>query len=105
MLWLTACFLETLGPRSGADHAQAAISPRNAGIVATLCGIATFVTAYSYHLYGAFFASATSGANSHIPDLQAMGFRRPQDYVLMLLTMRFWRSGCAAQAIHSRLRL
>src|ERR1039458_7407280 len=38
VLWLTACFLETLGPRSGADHAQAAISPRNAGIVATLCG-------------------------------------------------------------------
>jgi hypothetical protein len=90
LLFLTTSLLEDLGRRSGVEHRQqkwAAVSPRKAGIVATLCGIATLVTPYTYHLYGGFFASVTSAANRYFPDFNALGFRRPQDYVLMLLTM------------------
>lgn len=64
-----------------------AVSLKNAGIVTLLCGLATCVTPYSYHPYGVFFATITSAANRYVPDLHALGFRRPQDYVLMLLTM------------------
>jgi len=89
-LFLTTSFIQDFGLRSGVEHLQqkwAPVSRRNAGIVATLCLIATFVTPYSYHLYGIFFASVTSVANRYFPDFHAMSFRRPQDYVLMLLTM------------------
>ena len=63
------------------------LSPANAGIVVAVCGIATVVTPYGYRPYGVFFASVTSAANRYLPDFHAMGFRRPQDYALMLLTM------------------
>ena len=89
-LFLTTSFIQDFGRCSGVEHLQqkwAPVSRRNAGIVATLCLIATFVTPYSYHLYGIFFASVTSAANRYFPDFHAMSFRRPQDYVLMLLTM------------------
>jgi hypothetical protein len=90
LLFLTTSFLQDLRPRSGGELRQqkrAALSPPASGMVATLCAIATIATPYSYHLYGVFFASATSAANRYIPDLHAMGFRQSQDYALMLLTM------------------
>jgi hypothetical protein len=86
---ITFC-LQHLGPRPGVGQLQqkwTAVSAKKMGIAATLCGIATFVTPYSYHLYGVFFASVTSTATRYFPDFHAMGFRQPQDYVLMLLTM------------------
>lgn len=89
-LFLTTSLLQGLGRRSGVGHPQqnwAAVSPMNAGIVVTLCGLATFATPYFYHLYGVFFASVTSAANRYLPDFNALGFRRPQDYVLMVLAM------------------
>jgi hypothetical protein len=90
LLFLITSFLPDLGRRSGVagwQQKSATVSPANAGIVATLCGIATFVTPYSYHLYGVFFASVTSAANRYFPDFHAMTFHRPQDYILLLLTM------------------
>ncbi|HYW37644.1 MAG TPA: hypothetical protein VE957_05985 [Terriglobales bacterium] len=90
LLFLTASLLPDLVRRSGVAGLQqksATVSPANAGIVATLCGIATLITPYSYHLYGAFFSSVTSAANRYFPDHRAMSFRQPQDYVLLLLTM------------------
>jgi hypothetical protein len=90
LLFLTTSLLQDLGRRSGVAGLQqkwATVSPANAGIVGTLCGIATLVTPYSYHLYGVFFASVTSAANRYFPDFHALSFRRPQDYVLLLLTV------------------
>ncbi len=66
---------------------RSTLSLKNAGTVALLCAVATIITPYSYHLYGVFFASFTSAANRYLPDFHAMGFRQPQDYVLMLLAM------------------
>jgi len=89
-LFLMTTFLPHLGYRSAVEQDQKkrdAIWAKNAVAVAIACGIATFVTPYSYHLYGVFFASLTGAATSYIPDLHAMTFRQPQDYVLMLLTM------------------
>src|ERR1019366_5032277 len=90
VLFLIAFCLQHLGPRPGGEHAQpkrTAVSAKKMGIAATLCGIASFVTPYSYHLYGVFFASVTSAATRYLPDFHAMSFRHSQDYVLMLLTM------------------
>jgi hypothetical protein len=66
---------------------QMRIPPRTAGIVALLGGIATLMTPYYYRLYAVFWAGVTSAANRYLPEFRAMGFRQPQDYVLMLLTM------------------
>ena len=90
VLFLITFWLQHLGPRPGVGHLQqkwTAVAAQKTGIVATLCGIATVVTPYSYHLYGVFFASVTSAASRYFPDFHAMGFRQSQDYVLMLLTM------------------
>jgi hypothetical protein len=90
VLFLIAFCLPHPGPRPGVGPAQpkrTAVSAKKMGIVTTLCGIASVVTPYSYHLYGVFFASVTSAATRYFPDFHAMGFRQPQDYVLMLLTM------------------
>ena len=88
-LFLATSFLQDVGRRWGVDLPQkwAGVSPKNAGILAALCGIATLATHYYYHLYGVFFAGVTSAANRYFPGFRAMGFRQPQDYVLMLLTM------------------
>jgi len=89
-LFLTASLLQDLRSRLAVGalrQEEGAVSLANAGIVATLCGIATIITPYFYHLYGVFLASLTSASNRYLPDFQAMGFRQPPDYVLMLLTM------------------
>ena len=90
VLFLIAFFLRTLQPRTGAGDTQlewAAGSSANVGIVAMLCGIATLITPYTYHFYGVFFTSVTSGANRYLSNFHAPGFRQPQDYILLLLTM------------------
>lgn len=89
-LFLTALLLQDLGRRltvRGLRQGGPTVSLANAGIAATLSGIATIITPYFYHLYGVFLASLTSMANRYLPDFHAMGFRQPRDYVLMLLTM------------------
>jgi len=89
-LFLTAALLQDLGRRlavRGLRQGGPAVSLANVGIVAALCGSATIITPYFYHLYGVFLASLTSTANRYLPVFHAMGFRQPRDYVLMLLTM------------------
>lgn len=49
--------------------------------------IATFATPYLWGGYAAFFRTAFSTANAYLPDFQALGFRQPQDYLLLLLAM------------------
>lgn len=89
-LFLIASLLPDLRGRSGVQHLPpkwATVSTRNAVIAATLCAIATLVTPYSYRLYELFFVSVTSAATRYFPGFHALGFRQPQDYALMLLTM------------------
>ncbi len=49
--------------------------------------LATLLTPYFYRPWSVFLADATSQANAYLPDFHAMSFRRPQDYLLLLLTM------------------
>jgi len=57
-----------------------------AKIIAMSLG-ATFVTPYWCRPYGVFFATTFSSANQYLPDFHALGFRQPQDYLLLLLAM------------------
>lgn len=67
-----------------------AASSLASGKVAKIAGIsiaATFLTPYLYRPYEVFFATTFSSANQYLPDFHALGFRQPQDYVLLLLAM------------------
>jgi len=56
--------------------------------IAVACVLATFVTPYGFRLLPDFFKSQYSDvAFVHFSEMAAMTFRRPQDYVLMLLVM------------------
>jgi len=56
--------------------------------IAALSLIATFMTPYGYRLFAAFFRTCYSDIGfEHFAEMSAMSFRRPQDYVLMLLAM------------------
>ena len=60
------------------------------GKVAKIVGlsvIATFLTPYLYRPYEVFVATTFSSANRYLPDFHALGFRQPQDYLLLLLAM------------------
>ena len=48
---------------------------------------ATLVTPYFYGPYAVFFRTTFSSANKYLPEFQALGFRQPQDYLLLLLGM------------------
>jgi hypothetical protein len=67
---------------------RADFSPRGTrflGAITAASLLATFITPYGWNLYGDFFARATSAANPYFPDFQALRFRSPQDYLLLLL--------------------
>ncbi|MGA3212335.1 MAG: hypothetical protein ABSD20_13600, partial [Terriglobales bacterium] len=90
LLYLIASVLQDLGRRLRVPVLQQeaiAIPVARGGMVATFSLFATFVTPYSYHLYGVFWSGLTSAANRYFLDFRAMTFRRPQDYVLLLLVM------------------
>ena len=64
--------------------------PIDLGPVLKIAGIslvATLLTPYLYRPYGVFFATTSSAANQYLPDFRALGFRQPQDYLLLLLAM------------------
>ena len=48
---------------------------------------AALVTPYLWGGYAAFFRTTFNSANTYLPDFQALGFRQPQDYILLLLAM------------------
>jgi hypothetical protein len=58
-----------------------------AALAGFACLAATIVNPYGYHPYSAFFAEQSDAINVNLPGYLAMSFRRPQDYVLLLLTM------------------
>ncbi len=87
-LFLATVLLQNLrSGHSAAEPGWSAFSARNAAALAAVCGLATAITPYFVRPYSVFFQSLTTPAGAYLPDLHAMGFRRPQDYLLMLLTM------------------
>lgn len=56
-------------------------------IVGVACLAASLVNPYGGHAYPAFFQTQTGAINVNVSGYGAMGFHRPQDYLLLLLTM------------------
>ena len=86
MFALTAV-LERWGTRSGIAWLESPANPPlpklGAAIAAAL--LATVLTPYGAGGYRVFVAQVTSAANTYFPDFQALRFRSPQDYLLLLL--------------------
>ena len=86
--------------------------------IVCLSVVGTMVTPYFYRPYGVFFGVTFSSANLYLIDFHALGFRQPQDYVLLLLAMAAFLAlglrrsrdlfsiallaGCIAAAFYSR---
>ena len=82
------------------------------------CVIASLLNPYLFHPYISFFNSEFNALNHNLPGYNAMSFRQPQDYALMLLAMAAYfalgllRSsdlfqigtllGCTALAFHAQ---
>jgi hypothetical protein len=66
---------------------RSATQKKRAFLAGALCFVATLFTPYFYRPYQVFFATAWNGANAYLPDHKALGFRQPQDYVLLLFVM------------------
>jgi len=66
------------------DHSKLA---RNTAVVFATCLIVSGITPYGFAGYAAFWQMETNPANLVIPGYGAMGFRQPQDYVVLLLGM------------------
>ncbi|HTS06520.1 MAG TPA: hypothetical protein VMP68_13125 [Candidatus Eisenbacteria bacterium] len=58
-----------------------------AGAIIAASIVATLATPYLFGPYAVFFKTTFSSANRYLPDFQALGFRQPQDYLLLLLAM------------------
>ena len=58
-----------------------------AGRIVGASVVATIITPYLYGPYLVFVKTTFNSANSYLPDFQALGFRQPQDYLLLLLAM------------------
>jgi hypothetical protein len=64
------------------------VSPAKTAAVAVLSLLATLLTPYSVHLLGQFFRVSYSGAGfRHFLEMQAMNFRQPQHYLLLVMIM------------------
>ena len=86
--------------------------------IIVLSVVGTVITPYFYRPYGVFFGVTLSSANDYLTDFHALGFRQPQDYVLLLLAMAAFLAlglrrsrdffsiallaGCIAAAFYSR---
>ena len=80
--WLRVLNVQWLRPRS-VPLPQVQMSA-----IAVLCVLATFATPYGFRLLPDFLKSQYSDvAFLHFSEMASMSFRRPQDYVLMLLVM------------------
>jgi len=55
--------------------------------VMAACVVASVFTPYFCKPYAEFYRVLTSSANQYFPELHAMSFHRPQDYLLLLLAM------------------
>jgi len=87
LLFAATAMLEHWGTRSGIAWLESPVNPPLPKLGATIAAslLATVLTPYGAGGYRVFFAQVTSAANSYFPDFQALRFRTPQDYLLLLL--------------------
>ena len=91
VLFVIAVFVERWLRTMGVAWLRSTTSPlslRPVGAIAMASLLATFITPYGYRLFSAFFATSYNNVGfEHFSEMSAIRFRRPQDYVLMLLVM------------------
>jgi hypothetical protein len=85
-LFLAALAVES---RWRADaSASSLLSLRSTALVAVLCVVASLLNPYTYHPYVNFLADLYSRASFlFFPEMRALGFRSPRDYVLILFVL------------------
>lgn len=87
LVFLASVAVESWLAVSADRREESRVALKSAGIAVASCLLATCITPYGYRPYAIFFASLSSSLNVYVPGMQAMGFRQPQDYALMLLAM------------------
>ena len=88
LLFSAVAFGEEIGRRSGAglSTGQKPVPPGIAAMVLAASFIAAFVSPYFFHSYAA-ASEELWRLVPYVQNLHAISFRRPQDYVLLLLAM------------------
>jgi hypothetical protein len=89
-LFLVSMIIEQGGQSSSVTWFRNDVPALPMVTVASVTGasiLATLLTPYGYWNYAVAFAAFGGPADKYFADLHCMGFRRPQDYTLLLLTM------------------
>jgi hypothetical protein len=121
LVFLIAFLIEErlgLADSKSPDDAVIRVPLPRAAWIGAACIAASLLNPYGFHPYVGFFAAELSPVNQNLPAYNAMGFRQPQDYILMLLGMAgflalglarsrdFFQigalAGCAALAFHAQ---
>ena len=91
VMFLAAIVMEEICRRIGVGWLESngpAMPLGMVGAVTAASLIATLLTPYTYHVYGVLpTVFGVSALYPYLPELHALGFRRPQDFVLLTLTM------------------
>jgi hypothetical protein len=90
LLFMMALSSETRWPLGNSllpGRATTNVPLPRAAWVGTLCVAASCVNPYGFYPYIGFFATRLSPVNRDLPGYHAMGFRQPEDYLLLLLGM------------------
>jgi hypothetical protein len=90
ILFVLSLLAEAFGASVGwswAQQARGCVPIKTALIAGFACLAASLVNPYGYQAYPAFFQTQADAINVNVSGHFAMGFHRPQDYVLLLLTM------------------
>ena len=87
VLFLVIATADTFARHPKSAHDERLLSPATAAVIGVLSFLATLVTPSFYRPYAIFFESLTAPLRLYLPDLHAMTFHRPQDYLLLLLAM------------------
>ena len=87
VLFNLTAILQDWGTQLGLTWMQDSARPqfRAQRLVLGASAVATMLTPYGPAGYRVCFAQVTSAANAYFPDLQALPFRSPHDYLLLLL--------------------
>jgi hypothetical protein len=78
---------EPRGASAGWSWVQETRARKTVIVAGLACLAASLVNPYGYQAYPTFCRSQTDAINVNLPGYAAMGFHRPQDYLLLLLTM------------------
>ena len=90
ILFLLASVIETHGQRANWQWIQkpsGRLSVGTTAIVGLGCLMASLIDPYGIYTYPAFFSNQADAINVNLPSQSAMGFHRPQDYLLLLFVM------------------